>query len=334
MRAKGRAGQRPVLRGRKPRVDVIGALNRTVRGYDAHLSSVKDGETQYTLSCSMHLVQERMTSTMQKFNAQRWAALVCAALVVAGSTLRPCAAADAPVAPTRILGILGGMGPEATANLYQEIVKLTPAQKDQDHIPTLIFSFPQIPDRTTAIRNNDRSIIPYLVEGTTRLEKAGASFIVLPCNTVHFFHDDMQRAVKIPILHMIRETADVVARSYPNARRIGLLASDGTVATGLYEREFSARGMKLVYPDEPIQKDCVMKAIYGIKAGGDKQSNEELLFTAGKNVERKGAEVIVLGCTEIPLAFNPQRASVPVINATRVLAEAAIREYFREEKKN
>ncbi len=87
-------------------------------------------------------------------------------------------------------------------------------------------------------------------------------------------------------------------------------------------------------PDEPIQKDCVMKAIYGIKAGGDKQSNEELLFTAGKNVEHKGAEVIVLGCTEIPLAFNPQRASVPVINATRLLAEAAIREYFREEKKN
>ncbi|NLZ01157.1 MAG: aspartate/glutamate racemase family protein, partial [Pirellulaceae bacterium] len=135
---------------------------------------------------------------MQRLNAQRSTALVCAALLVAGSMLRPSAAADAPVAPQRILGILGGMGPEATANLYQEIVRLTPAEKDQDHIPTLIFSFPQTPDRTTAIQNNDRSIIPYLVEGTTRLEKAGASLIALPCNTVHFFHDDMQRAVKIP----------------------------------------------------------------------------------------------------------------------------------------
>jgi aspartate racemase len=90
--------------------------------------------------------------------------------------------------------------------------------------------------------------------------------------------------------------------------------------------------MTLVYPDEPIQNDCVMKAVYGIKAGVDKQASEELLFKAGQNVEQKGAQVIVLGCTEIPLAFNPKRASVPVINATRVLAEAAIREFFRGEK--
>ena len=224
------------------------------------------------------------------------------------------------------------LGPEATANLYQEIVRRTPAQKDQDHIPTLIFSFPQVPDRTTAIRNQDRAIVPYLVEGTTRLEKAGASFIVIPCNTVHYFYDDMQRAVEIPILHMIRETVEAVAKHHPDARRIGLLATNGTIATGLYEREFRARSLSLIYPDEPIQNDCVMKAVYGIKAGMDKQTSEDLLFTAGKNVEQKGAEVIVLGCTEIPLAFNPKRASVPVINATRVLAEAAIREFFREQK--
>lgn len=117
---------------------------------------------------------------MQRDNARRWAVLFCAAVMVAGWAACRCAAADAQVAPRRVLGILGGMGPEATANLYQEIVRLTPAQKDQDHIPTLIFSFPQVPDRTTAIRNQDRSIVPYLVEGTTRLEKAGASFIVTP----------------------------------------------------------------------------------------------------------------------------------------------------------
>ena len=257
--------------------------------------------------------------------------LFCAALVLA-STAGALGAAEPAVAPRRVLGILGGMGPEATANLYQEIVRLTPAQKDQDHIPTLIFSFPQIPDRTTAIRNQDRAIIPYLVEGTTRLEKAGASFIVIPCNTVHYFYDDMQRAVKIPILHMIREAVEAVAQRHPDARRIGLLATNGTISTGLYEREFRARGLSLVYPGEPIQNDCVMKAVYGIKAGSDKQASEETLFTAGQNVEQKGAEVIVLGCTEIPLAFNPKRASGPVINATRVLAEAAIREFFRAEE--
>ncbi len=269
---------------------------------------------------------------MQRDNVRRWAVLFCAAVMVANWAACRCAAADAQVAPRRVLGILGGMGPEATANLYQEIVRLTPAQKDQDHIPTLIFSFPQVPDRTTAIQNQDRSIIPYLVEGTTRLEKAGASFIVIPCNTVHYFYDDMQRSVKIPILHMIREAAEAVGKHHPDARRIGLLATNGTISTGLYEREFRARGLSLVYPDEPIQNDCVMKAVYGIKAGVDRQTSEDLLFTAGRNVEQKGAEAIVLGCTEIPLAFNPQRASVPVVNATRVLAEAAIREFFRQEK--
>jgi len=267
---------------------------------------------------------------MQSDHWRRSVVVWCAVMVLA--VMGRCIAAESSVAPQRILGILGGMGPEATANLYQEIVRLTPAQKDQDHIPTLIFSFPQVPDRTTAIRNQDRSIIPYLVEGTTRLEKAGASFIVIPCNTVHYFYDDMQRAVKIPVLHLIREAVEAVVQRHPDARRIGLLATDGTISTGLYEREFRARGMTLVYPDEPIQNDCVMKAVYGIKAGVDKQTSEELLFTAGQNVEQKGAQVIVLGCTEIPLAFNPKRASVPVINATRVLAEAAIREFFRGEK--
>ena len=97
---------------------------------------------------------------MRGYGVQRWTVLFCAALAVAGSTGHRGNAGEASVAPGRVLGILGGMGPEATANLYQEIVRLTPAEKDQDHIPTLIFSFPQIPDRTTAIRNQDRSIIP------------------------------------------------------------------------------------------------------------------------------------------------------------------------------
>lgn len=258
--------------------------------------------------------------------------LVCTVLAPAVWSDVSWAQARLDVAPPRILGILGGMGPEATANLYQEVVRLTPAKKDQDHLPTLIFSFPQVPDRTAAIKNHDRAIVTYLVEGVTRLEKAGASFVVIPCNTAHYFHADMQAAVKIPVLHMIRETARTVAERHPDCRRVGLLATDGTISSGLYEKEFRARKIAVVYPDARVQKDCVMKALYGpagIKAGGDKQANEDLLFTAGRDVERRGAQVIVLGCTEIPLAFNPKRASVPVVNATRVLAEAAIREFFQ-----
>jgi aspartate racemase len=124
-----------------------------------------------------------------------------------------------------ILGIFGGMGPEATADFYNKIVRLTPAETDQEHIPTLIYSLPQVPDRMASIRNQDPAIVPYLVEGVTRLENAGASFIAIPCNTVHYYFDYMQDAVSIPIIHMIRETVKEVSQHYPDLKKVGLLAT-------------------------------------------------------------------------------------------------------------
>lgn len=238
-------------------------------------------------------------------------------------------AAIQPAQPPVILGIFGGMGPEATADMYRLIVQLTPAKKDQEHIPTLIYSLPQVPDRTTAIQSGDPSIVPCLVEGVTRLRNAGASFIIIPCNTAHFYYDRMQAAVDIPIVHMIRETVRQVVARYPESRRIGLLATSGTIRSGLYEKEFAASGRQTLVPDEAIETGCVMKAILNIKAGAAKKESEDLLAAAGAHLEARGAQVLVLGCTEIPLAFNPGRAAVPVVSATRVLAEAAIRT-FRE----
>jgi aspartate racemase len=226
-----------------------------------------------------------------------------------------------------VLGIFGGMGPEATADCYRKVIAATPATRDQDHIPTLIYSLPQVPDRTTAIRTGDRSIVAWLVEGVTRLESAGASFIIIPCNTAHYYYEDMQRAVKIPILNMIRETVDETVRLYPQATRIGLLATSGTIATKLYEREFAARGVVTVTPDSAVQEGLVMKAIGAIKAGTDRREPEDLLAQAGAHLEGKGSQVLVLGCTETPLAFNPRRAKVPVVDATQVLARAAVAKY-------
>jgi aspartate racemase len=236
-----------------------------------------------------------------------------------------------PVAPAPkprvVLGIFGGMGPEATADCYRKVIAATPATKDQDHIPTLIYSLPQVPDRTTAIRTGDRSIVPWLVEGVTRLERAGASFIIIPCNTAHYYFDDMQAAVRIPIVNMIRETVAETARRHPGARRIGLLATSGTIATHLYEREFAARGIRTLVPDSVMQEDVVMKAIGSIKAGEEKRIAEDLLAGAADSLVARGAEVLVLGCTETPLAFNPTRARAPVVDATRVLAQAAVAKY-------
>ena len=226
-----------------------------------------------------------------------------------------------------ILGIFGGMGPEATADLYHQVVKLTPAQKDQDHIPTLIYSLPQVPDRMSSIRTRDLKIVPFLVEGVTRLENAGASFIAIPCNTVHYFYNHMQEAVSIPIIHMIRETVKEVAQNYPDLKKIGLLATTGTLESKLYENELEKNGYEVIIPDDSVEVEMVMKAVFGIKAGSDKQLNEDLLAEAGNHIINKGAELIVLGCTEIPLAFNPERVNVPVVNATQVLAERAIEMY-------
>jgi len=242
--------------------------------------------------------------------------------------------AQAPVAPVPkppvILGIFGGMGPEATANLYQLVVKSTPAKKDQDHIPTLMYSLPQVPDRTAAIQSGDPSIVPWLVEGVTRLERAGATFIVIPCNTAHYYFDQMQAAVHIPIIHLIRETVAEVGVKHPKAKRIGLLATSATIQTGLYEKELKARGYAVLVPDGAVQTACVMKAVYGIKAGTSPKENEDLLARAGSLLETQGAEVIVLGCTEIPLAFNPARAKVPVVNANQVLADRAVAMYQKQ----
>jgi aspartate racemase len=229
--------------------------------------------------------------------------------------------------PQRIVGILGGMGPEATANFYSEIVRLTPAKKDQEHLPVLIYSLPQVPDRSTCIVSGSREIVPWLTQAVRKLERGGASFIAIPCNTAHYYHADMQRAVRIPVLNMITETADAVVREHPRAKTIGLLATNGTVRSKLYEDEFARRGLRVLLPSPTMQQCCVMDAVYSIKSGGTKQSQADLLARAGDDLIRRGADVIVLGCTEIPLAFDVKRSRVPVVNATQILARAAIREY-------
>ncbi|HDZ42187.1 MAG TPA: amino acid racemase [Bacteroidetes bacterium] len=230
-----------------------------------------------------------------------------------------------------ILGIFGGMGPEATADLYRQILEVTSAEKDQEHIPTLIFSNPVVPDRMESIADGGNLIKPYLRFSVRKLESAGASFIAIPCNTVHYFYDYMQAAVNIPIIHMIRETANEVAGNYPGIKKVGLLATTGTIESGLYNKELEANGFEVLTPVDSIEINLVMKAVYGIKSKTDPQLNEDLLAMAGQHLADLGAEVIVLGCTEIPLAYNPDRVNLPVVNATRVLAERAV-EIYREMK--
>jgi aspartate racemase len=228
-----------------------------------------------------------------------------------------------------IMGIFGGMGPEATSDLYRIILEITPATKDQEHIPTIIFSNPQVPDRMTSIADGGDLIKPYLSFSLKKLEAAGASFIAIPCNTVHHFYDYMQGEVNIPVINMISETAAEVAERYPQTKRVGLLATTGTIETGLYHRELEARGMEVITPDDEIVVNLVMKAVKGIKAKDDPAISEALLAEAARNLLEKGAEVIVLGCTEIPLAYNPDSVPLPSVNATLVLARRTTELFYQ-----
>lgn len=134
----------------------------------------------------------------------------------------------------KVIGILGGMGPEATIDLFYKIIKLTPAEKDQDHLRIIIDNNPKIPDRIAAILGKGEDPLPVLQETARNLEKAGADFIIIPCNTAHYFLSSIQESIKIPILNMIEETAKETQKRIPQIQKVGLLASIGVYETKIY----------------------------------------------------------------------------------------------------
>jgi aspartate racemase len=225
--------------------------------------------------------------------------------------------------PDRLIGILGGMGPEATLDLYRHIIDLTPANKDQDHFKVLIYSNPQIPDRTRAIVEGGESPLISLIESARLLEQSGAGIIAMPCNTAHYFLPQVQEKIGIPILNMIQETCRVLCTRLPSDKKVGLLASIGTVRSGVYHQVMSNAGVEILAPEEADQ-ERIQIAIMQVKAGVHTQSTREIFESAGMQLVDAGARAIILGCTEVPLAFNPDRIDYPSLNSTRILAQAAV----------
>jgi aspartate racemase len=223
----------------------------------------------------------------------------------------------------RIVGILGGMGPEATADLYQEIIRATPARTDQEHIRVLIYSNPKIPDRTRAILEGGESPVAALLHSARVLENAGAGILAMPCNAAHYFLPRIESETRIPWLNMILETYRYLSSSLPRIRTVGLLAATGTVRSGIYKSVFGARGVETVAPDDACQ-ELVHASIMQVKSGRQDENTRRALQSAGAGLVRAGAEAVILGCTEIPLAFDSAAAGYPTVNPTRVLAQAAV----------
>jgi len=225
---------------------------------------------------------------------------------------------------SKTVGILGGMGPEATGDLFLKIVRATPAQRDQDHLRIIVDCFPQIPDRTSAILGQAQDPAPVLRAAARRLESWGAELIVIPCNTAHFYHQAVEDAVGVPVLSIMRETALLIRSEHPQVSRVGVLASTGTLNTGLYRQALAQQGLTEVTP-APEDQQLVMDAIYGVKAGRHEDAGH-LLQEAASRLVAAGAEAIVAGCTEVPLALSAGEVSVPYIDATLALARAAVRQ--------
>jgi aspartate racemase len=221
----------------------------------------------------------------------------------------------------RIPGILGGMGPEATIDLFAKIVRSTRASRDQDHLRIIIDNNPAIPDRQKAILENGVSPVKWLVETARNLERAGADFIVMPCNTAHYWIEDIRKVVGIPVVDMIEETAEELARAYPSLRTVGILAATGTVRSGLYQKNLSRLRINCVSPADDDQL-TLMGVIYSVKAG-DFSKHRVAAEVAGR-VVIAGAEAVVSGCTEIPLVLKTEDLSVPLIDATQVLASRTV----------
>ena len=225
--------------------------------------------------------------------------------------------------PEKIIGILGGMGPEATIDLFYKIIKFTPAEKDQDHLRIIIDNNPKIPDRTAAILGKGEDPLPALQETAQNLEKAGADFIIIPCNTAHYFLPLIQESVKIPVLNMIEEAAKETQQRIPQIQKVGLLASIGTYKTEIYHQHFKKYNIEVIYPDEK-DKEEVMKAIYAVKAGDLSNEVKGNILKIVQKLIDKGAEAIIAGCTEIPLILKEGDISAPIIDPTQVLAKAAV----------
>lgn len=230
----------------------------------------------------------------------------------------------------KTIGILGGMGPEATLDCFGKIIKNTPARRDQDHLRVVIDSNPKVPDRTPAIVGDSESPVPAIVEGCHALERAGAGFIIIPCVSAHFFIKEIRQQAKLPILSIYDAVAEAITREYPEVKIVGLLGTTGTVAGGLFQKRLARDRIETVAPEDAVQSK-IMDAIYDIKSAASSRTRSEIttdLVSAAESLianKPDGAQAIIAGCTEIPLALGQQHLSVPYFDSLTILARAAIK---------
>lgn len=224
---------------------------------------------------------------------------------------------------TKVVGVLGGMGPAATLDFFARVLALTPAKTDQDHIRLIIDSNAQVPNRNAAIAGTGPSPAPVLAEMARGLKRAGAELLVMPCNAAHAFLDEVKRATDLPVISIIDVTVAETLRRRANVRRVGLLAAEGCINAGLYQRAFVAHRVDVILPDADL-RTRFMDALSRIKQGDLGDAVKDDMRAVANALIANGAEAIIAGCTEVPLVLSDGDITVPLISSTDCLAVATI----------
>ena len=230
------------------------------------------------------------------------------------------------------LGILGGMGPAASNEFVTRLVAKTPATKDQDHIPFVLWSDSTVPDRSTSMLNGDDRPLPYLLAGIQGLKIAGCTTIVIPCNTAHFWFSHLEKtaAWNAKIIHIVDSVTDALRDLNITNDKIGIIGTKATIEYGLYQYKLNKLGWECITPTREQMDTLVQPAIDLIKAGNMDQAHE-MLMTVIHSLIVKGAKAVVLGCTEIPLSIRENTVQdTPVINSIDSLVMSAIKEFKKE----
>jgi aspartate racemase len=236
------------------------------------------------------------------------------------------------------IGVVGGVGPAATVDFMNKVVCSTAARRDQDHIKVVVEQNPQIPDRTEHLIGEGPDPTVALYSTCKKLEASDADLIAIPCNTAHAFVERIQPYLSIPIVNMLYETVQHIRKHHGDCRNVGLLATSGTLMSRVYHEAIEAAGLNPLVPDEEHQRK-VMNAIYGdkgVKAGYTEGECRQDLLQALEHLVRNGADVVILGCTELPLvlaqsvSFPVAGRSVVVLDPTEILAKKCVRLVTRE----
>ena len=220
------------------------------------------------------------------------------------------------------IGVFGGMGPSATVDFMDKLVQLTPARRDQDHIPVIVASLPHIPDRSRSILGTGPDPLPHLLKGIDFLNTAGVGVIAIPCNSSHHWYGQLVAKSDVPILHIARTC--VAAIEVRPGQRVAVFATRGALASGFYQRELEQRGISFIVPDSQTSQGHVDDCIRQVKSG-EMAAAGASLGQAFELASKQGATDVIMGCTEIPVAARHAPAhELQLVDSSLELARASV----------